>query len=122
MHYETINRGRGVRTDGSADKYAAWDYFVDPAYFREMPEPLFAAFFPNYAFLQDSCCEVTADLSSVLEAVRNSLRHAVDTNRNSIDLHIDDSLCEGLAGESDKAQAESVRHRLFRFEANGHPN
>ena len=87
-----------------------------------MPEPLFAAFFPGYAFLQDSCCEVAANFPSVLEAVRNRLRCAVDANRNSIDLHIDDSLREGLAGESDEAQRKSVRYRLLRFEVNGHPN
>jgi hypothetical protein len=89
------------------------DYFVDPAYFREMPEPLFAAFFPSYAFLQDSCCDVAANFSSVLEAVRNNLRCAVDTNRNSIDLRIDDTLRERMTGKSNKAQLQVRRENAM---------
>ena len=87
-----------------------------------MAEPLFATFSASYAFLQNSRCKVTPHFPSVLEAVRNRLRRAVDANRNSIDLQIDDSLREGLAGESDEAHIESVRYRLLRFEVNGHPN
>jgi hypothetical protein len=98
------------------------DYFVDPAYFREMPEPLFAAFSPSYAFLQDSCCEVAANFSSVLEAVRNRLRRAVDTNRHSIDLRIDDSLRERMAGKSNKAQLQAIDNRFSGFAIDGHPN
>jgi hypothetical protein len=98
------------------------DYFVDPAYFREMAEPLFAAFFPSYAFLQDSCCEVAANFPSVLEAVRNSLRCAVDTNRHSIDLRIDDTLREGIAGKTHEAQVQAIDDGFFRFAIDGHPN
>jgi hypothetical protein len=98
------------------------DYFVDPAYCGEMPEPLFATFSASYAFLQNSCCKATAHFPSVLEAVGDRFRHAVDTNRDSIDLHIDDSLRERVAGKSDEAQLESVRYRFLRFEVNGHRN
>ena len=89
--------------------------FVDPAYLREMPEPLFATFLSSYAFFQNSCCEVATNSPAVFEAVRNRLRCAVDTSRHSIDLHIDNSLGEGLAGESDEMQLESIRYRLLRF-------
>jgi hypothetical protein len=98
------------------------DYFVDPTYFREMSEPLFAAFFPSYAFLQDSCCEVAADFSSVLEAVRNRFRCAVDANRHSIDLRIDHALRERAAGKSNKAQLQAIDNRFFGFPIDGHPN
>jgi hypothetical protein len=98
------------------------DYFVDPAYFREMPEPLFAAFFPSYAFLQDSCCEVAAHFPSVLEAVRNCLRRAVNTDGNSIDLRIDHTLRERLAGKSNKAQLQAIDNWFFGFAIDGHPN
>ena len=87
-----------------------------------MPKPLFAAFSAGYAFSQNSCCKVAANFSSVFETVRNRFRRAVDTNRHFIDLRIDDSLREGLAGESDEAQLKSVRYRLLCFEVNGHPN
>jgi hypothetical protein len=98
------------------------DYFVDPAYFREMPEPLFATFFFSYAFLQDSCCEVAPNFSSVLEAVRNRLRRAVDTNGHSIDLRIDDSQRERMAGKSNKAQLQAIDNRFFGFAIDGYPN
>jgi hypothetical protein len=86
-----------------------------------MPQPLFAAFFPSYAFLQDSCCDVAANFSSVLEAVR-SLRRAVNTNRNSIDLRIDDTLRERMTGKSNKAQLQAIDNRLFSLAIDGHPN
>jgi hypothetical protein len=75
-----------------------------------MRQPLFAAFPAGYAFSQNSRCQVAVNFSSVLEAVRDSLGRAVDTNSNSIDLHIDDSLRERLTGESDEAQLELVRY------------
>jgi len=74
----------------------------DAAYFYEMSKPLFTAHPPSDTFSQHFYGEVAADFPAVLEAVNNSLRCAVNTNRNSIDLRIDDSLCEGLAGESDE--------------------
>ena len=73
-----------------------------------MPEPLFATLSVSYAFLQNSCCEGAANFSSVLEAVRNGLRRAVDTNRNSIDLRIADSLREHMAGKSNKVQLQTI--------------
>ena len=87
-----------------------------------MPEPLFAAFFPGYAFLQDSCCEVAANFPSVLEAVRDRLRCAVDTNRDSLDLRIDDSLRERIAGKSHEAQLQAIDNWLFGLAVDGHPN
>jgi hypothetical protein len=98
------------------------NYFVDPAYFREMPEPLFAAFSVSYAFLQNSCCEVAAHFSSVLETVRNSLRRAVDTNRHSIDLRIDDSLRERMAGKAHETQPQAIDNWFFGFAIDRHPN
>src|SRR5258708_37811518 len=74
----------------------------DAAYFYEMSKPLFTAHPPSGTFSQHFYGQVAADFPAVLEAVNNSLRCAVNTNRNSIDLRIDDSLCEGLAGESDE--------------------
>jgi hypothetical protein len=98
------------------------DYFVDAAYFREMPEPLRAAFSASYAFLQNSCCKVTPHFPSVLKAVRHSLRCAVDTNRHSIDLRIDDSLREGVAGKWNKAQLQAIDNRFFGFAIDSHPS
>jgi len=54
-----------------------------------MSEPLFDAFLSRYAFSQNLCCEVAADFPSILEAVCNSFRRTVGTNRHSIDLRID---------------------------------
>ena len=98
------------------------NYFVDPAYFREMAQPLFAAFSASYAFLQNSCCEVAAHFSSVLETVRNSLRRAVDTNRHSIDLRIDDSLRERMAGKAHETQPQAIDNWFFGFAIDRHPN
>ena len=87
-----------------------------------MSEPLFAAVLSSYTFSQDSCCEVAAKFPSVLEAVRNSLRCAVDTNRHSIDLRIDHALRECVAGKSNKAQLQAIDNRFFGFAIDGHPN
>jgi hypothetical protein len=87
-----------------------------------MPKPLFAAFLSRYAFSQNLCCEVAANFPSVFEAVRNRLRRAVDSNRHSIDLPIDDSLRERLAGKSNKAQLQAIDNRFFGFAIDGHPN
>ena len=87
-----------------------------------MPEPLFATFSASYAFLQNSCCEVTPHFPSVLEAVGDRFRRPVDTNRDSIDLRIDDSLRERLAGKSNKAQLQAIDNRFFGFAIDGHPN
>ena len=87
-----------------------------------MSEPLFAAFLASYAFLQDSYCKVATNFPSVLEAVRNSFRRAVDTNRHSIDLRIDDSLRERFSGEPDKTQPQSADHRLLRLKVDCHPD
>jgi hypothetical protein len=87
-----------------------------------MPEPLFATFSASYAFLQNSCCKATAHFPSVLEAVGDRFRHAVDTNRDSIDLRIDDSLRERLAGKSNKAQLQAIDNRFLGFGIDGHPN
>ena len=87
-----------------------------------MPEPLFAAFLPSYAFLQDSCCEVAAHFPSIFEAVRNRLRCAVDTNRHSIDLRIDHALRERMAGKSNKAQLQAIDNGFFCFAIDRHPN
>jgi hypothetical protein len=38
---------------------------LDPGYFREVPEPLFAAFSASYAFLQNSCCKVATHFPPV---------------------------------------------------------
>jgi hypothetical protein len=87
-----------------------------------MAEPLFAAFLSRYAFAQNPCCKVAAHFPSVFEAVRNSLRRAVDTNRNSIDLHIDDSLPERMAGKTHEAQVQAIDDGLFGFAIDRHPN
>jgi hypothetical protein len=87
-----------------------------------MPEPLFAAFLPSYAFLQDSCCKVVAHFPSVLEAVRDRLRRAVDTNRDSLDLRIDDSLRERIAGKSHEAQLQAIDNGFFGLAIDSHPN
>jgi hypothetical protein len=87
-----------------------------------MPEPLFATFSASYAFLQNSCCKATSHFPSVLEAVGDRFRHAVDTNRDSIDLRIDDSLRERLAGKSNKAQLQAIDNRFLGFAIDGHPN
>jgi hypothetical protein len=87
-----------------------------------MPEPLFATFSASYAFLQNSCCKVTPHFPPVLKAVGDRFRRAVDTNRDSIDLRIDDSLRERLAGKSNKAQLQAIDNRFFGFAIDGHPN
>ena len=87
-----------------------------------MPEPLFAAFSVSYAFLQNSCCEVVANFASVLEVVRNSLRRAVDTNRHSVDLRIDNALRERMAGKSHETQLQAIDNGFFGFAIDRHPN
>jgi hypothetical protein len=87
-----------------------------------MPEPLFAAFLSRYAFFQNLCCETAANFPSVFEAVRNRLRCAVDTNRHSTDLRIDDALREGVAGKTHEAQVQAIDDGLFRFAIDRHPN
>ena len=87
-----------------------------------MPEPLFATFFPSYAFLQNSSCEVAANFSSVLEAVRDGLRRAVDSDGDTFDLGVDDTLREGLAGKSHEAHLQAIDDGLFRFVVDCHPD
>jgi hypothetical protein len=98
------------------------DYFADPAYFREMAEPLFAAFSASYAFLQNSCRNVTPHFPPVLNAVGDRFRRAVDTNRHSVDLRIDDSLRECMAGKSNEAQVQAIDNGFFGFAIDRHPN
>jgi hypothetical protein len=98
------------------------DQFVDAAYVGEMPEPLFAALLSSNAFLQNSCRQSNANFPSVLEAVRDSLRRAVDSDGNTFDLSVDDTLREGLAGESHEAHFQAIDDRLFRFVVDSHPN
>ena len=87
-----------------------------------MSEPLFAAFLPSYRFAQDLCGKSLANLPPVLEAVSNRLSYAVDTNRHSIDLRIDDSLRVRLAGRSNKPQLQAIDNRFFGFAIDGYPN
>jgi hypothetical protein len=87
-----------------------------------MPEPLFAAFSASYAFSKNSCCNVTLHFPSVLEAVGDRFRRAVDTNRHSIDLRIDYSLRERMAGKSNTVQLQTIDNRFFGFSIDGHPN
>jgi hypothetical protein len=87
-----------------------------------MAEPLFAAFSASYAFLQNSCCKVTPHFLSVLEAVGDRFRRAVDTNRHSIDLRIDDTLRERIAGKSHKTQPQPIDNGFFGFAIDRHPN
>ena len=87
-----------------------------------MPKPLFTTFPSSDTFLQHSYGEVPTNFPAVLEAVSNCLGGAVDTNRHAINSCIDDSLCEGRAGESNEAQHQVIDHRLFRFWVDGHPN
>jgi len=96
--------------------------FSNAAYFREMSKPLFAAIPSRDTFSQHFRSEVVANIPAVLEAVSNCLRRAVDTNRHAINPCIDDSLCEGEAGESDDAQPQAIDHRFFRFQVDSHPN
>jgi hypothetical protein len=87
-----------------------------------MPKPLFTTFPSSDIVSQHIYGKVSADFPAVLEAVSNCLRGAVNTNRHAINSCIDDSLCEGWAGESDEAQPQVIDHRLFRFWVDGHPN
>src|SRR6266403_342045 len=87
-----------------------------------MPKSLFATFSSSDTFSQHIYGEFATHLPTVLEAVSNSLRLAVDTNSHSIDFRIEDSLCESLAGESDEAQPQAIDHGLFCFKVDGHPN
>jgi hypothetical protein len=87
-----------------------------------MPKPLFTTFPSSDTVSQHFYGEVAANFPAVLEAVSNCLRRAVNTNGHTINPCIDDSLCEGLAGESDEAQPQAIDHRLFRFWVDGHPN
>src|SRR5258708_913034 len=90
-----------------ATRICCLNQFSDAAYFYEMSKPLFTALPPSDTFSQHFYGEVAADFPAVLEVVNNSLRRAVNTNRNSIDLGIDDSLWEGLAGESDESHSST---------------
>jgi hypothetical protein len=96
--------------------------FSDPAYFCEVPKPLFTTFPSSDTVSQRFYAEVAANFPAVLEAVSNCLRSAVNTNRHAINSCIDDSLGESLAGESGEAQPQAIDHKLFRFWVDGHPN
>ena len=87
-----------------------------------MPEPLFAALLSSNAFLENSCCEADTNFPSVLKAVRNGFRRAVDTNGDTVDLGVDDTLREGLAGKSHEAHLQAIDDGLFRFVVDCHPD
>lgn len=93
-----------------------------PADLSEVAKSLFATFLLSDTFPQDACGELAANFSSVLEAVRNRLRRTVDTNWNSIDLRIEDSLRERIAGESHEAQLQAIDNWLLSLPVDGHPN
>jgi hypothetical protein len=71
-----------------------------------MPKPLFATFPLSDTFSQHFYGEVAAKFLAALETVSDCLRYAVNTNRHAINSHIDDSLCECLAGEAGEAQPQ----------------
>ena len=73
-------------------------------------------------FSQHLYSEVAVKFVPVLEAVNDCLCRAVNSNRNTINSYMLDSLCQCLAGESDQAQFQATGHRLFRFKVDGHPN
>ena len=93
-----------------------------PADLSEVAESLFATFLLSDTFPQNACGELAANLPSVLEAVSDGLRRAVDANGHSIDLGIDDSLRERAAGKSHKAQFQAVDGRFLCSAMDRHPN
>jgi hypothetical protein len=96
--------------------------FSYATYSCEMPESLFAAFTSIDTFSQHLYSEVAAKFFAALEAVSDGFCSAVNSNRNTINSYILDSLRQCLAGESDEAQFQATGHRLFRLKVDGHPN
>lgn len=89
--------------------------------FREMEKSLATASFLSNGLAERTGCCGDTDLVSIFETVGNRLGDTVDADGLAIDSHVEHALCQGLAGEPDKAQAQILEGWLSSFAVNRHP-